>query len=57
MKTISTLEPPAYRGGIGTPVSARRGMVALSLPVGDAECARLVEAVGEFVQARGPLLP
>ena len=36
---------------------ARRGMVALSLPVGDAECARLVEAVGEFVQARGPLLP
>ncbi len=32
MKTISTLEAPAYRGGIGTPVSARRGMVATSQP-------------------------
>lgn len=36
---------------------ARRGMVALSLPVGDAECARFVDAVGEFAQVRKPLLP
>ncbi len=35
---------------------ARRGMVALSLPVGAADLDRFVAAVGEFVQARGPLL-
>jgi glutamate-1-semialdehyde 2,1-aminomutase len=34
---------------------ARRGMVALSLPIGDAECDRLVAAVGEFVESRAPL--
>jgi glutamate-1-semialdehyde 2,1-aminomutase len=36
---------------------ARRGMAALTLPVGDADCARYVEAVAEFAAARGPLLP
>jgi glutamate-1-semialdehyde 2,1-aminomutase len=36
---------------------ARRGLAALSLPVGDAECARYVEAVTEFAAVRGPLLP
>jgi glutamate-1-semialdehyde 2,1-aminomutase len=36
---------------------ARRGLAALSLPVGDAECARFVAAVAEFAAARGPLLP
>ncbi len=35
---------------------ARRGMVALSLPVGAAEIGRFVGAVAEFVEARGPLL-
>lgn len=35
---------------------ARRGMVALSLPVGQAELDRFVQAVGEFVHARGALL-
>jgi glutamate-1-semialdehyde 2,1-aminomutase len=35
---------------------ARRGMVALSLPVTDADCARYVAAVEEFVAARRPLL-
>jgi glutamate-1-semialdehyde 2,1-aminomutase len=35
---------------------ARRGMAALSLPVSDADCARYVAAVEEFVAARGPLL-
>ncbi len=35
---------------------ARRGMTALSLPVGDADCARYVAAVEEFVAARAPLL-
>ncbi len=35
---------------------ARRGMVALSLPVGDAECARYVAAVDAFCAARKPLL-
>jgi glutamate-1-semialdehyde 2,1-aminomutase len=35
---------------------ARRGMAALSLPVTDADCARYVEAVAEFVAARRPLL-
>jgi glutamate-1-semialdehyde 2,1-aminomutase len=36
---------------------ARRGMAALSLPVGDADCARYVAAVEEFLAARGPLWP
>lgn len=36
---------------------ARRGMVALSLPVGEAECARFVAAVEEFCAVRRPLLP
>lgn len=36
---------------------ARRGMVALSLPVGQAECDRFVDAVAEFAAARAPLLP
>lgn len=35
---------------------ARRGMVTLSLPVGEAECVRFVEAVAEFADARKPLL-
>lgn len=35
---------------------ARRGMVAMSLPVGDAECARYVAAVDAFCAARKPLL-
>ncbi len=35
---------------------ARRGMAALSLPVGDADCARYVAAVEEFASARRPLL-
>lgn len=35
---------------------ARRGMVALSLPVTDADCARYVGAVEEFIAARRPLL-
>ncbi|MCO6418472.1 aminotransferase class III-fold pyridoxal phosphate-dependent enzyme [Siccirubricoccus sp. KC 17139] len=35
---------------------ARRGMAALSLPVTDADCARYVAAVEEFVAARKPLL-
>jgi glutamate-1-semialdehyde 2,1-aminomutase len=35
---------------------ARRGMMALSLPVGDREADRLAEAVGEFLAVRGPLL-
>jgi glutamate-1-semialdehyde 2,1-aminomutase len=35
---------------------ARRGMMALSLPIGDAECDRLAEAVGEFLQTRASLL-
>jgi glutamate-1-semialdehyde 2,1-aminomutase len=36
---------------------ARRGMVTLSLPVGDAEVQRYVDAVSEFIEARRPLLP
>ncbi|MBR0672838.1 aspartate aminotransferase family protein [Neoroseomonas soli] len=36
--------------------TARRGMVALTLPVGDAEAARYVAAVEEFCEARKPLL-
>ena len=35
---------------------ARRGMAALSLPVGDAERARYVAAVDRFCAARKPLL-
>ena len=35
---------------------ARRGMAALSLPVTDADCARYVGAVEEFIAARRPLL-
>ena len=35
---------------------ARRGMVAMSLPVGDAECARYAAGVEEFGAARGSLL-
>ncbi len=35
---------------------ARRGMVAMSLPVGEAECARFVAAVARFCLVRGPLL-
>ena len=35
---------------------ARRGMVALSLPVGEPELARFTAAVAEFVAARRPLL-
>ncbi|HYF09069.1 MAG TPA: aminotransferase class III-fold pyridoxal phosphate-dependent enzyme, partial [Acetobacteraceae bacterium] len=35
---------------------ARRGMVALSLPVTDADCARFVSAVDEFCAARKPVL-
>ena len=36
---------------------ARRGMIAMSLPVGDAECDRLVAAVDEFCALRRPLMP
>ncbi|MBK1662703.1 aspartate aminotransferase family protein [Paracraurococcus ruber] len=35
---------------------ARRGMVALSLPVTEADCGRYVAAVEEFIAARRPLL-
>lgn len=35
---------------------ARRGMINLSLPIGDAECDLLVNAVDEFIQNRGTLL-
>jgi glutamate-1-semialdehyde 2,1-aminomutase len=35
---------------------ARRGMMALSLPIGDAECDQLADAVGEFLQSRASLL-
>jgi glutamate-1-semialdehyde 2,1-aminomutase len=35
---------------------ARRGMLILSLPIGEAECDRLAEAVEEFLSARAPLL-
>jgi glutamate-1-semialdehyde 2,1-aminomutase len=34
---------------------ARRGMLALSLPIGAAECEHLLAALGEFVETRGPL--
>jgi glutamate-1-semialdehyde 2,1-aminomutase len=36
---------------------ARRGMIALSLPVGDAEIDRMVAAVADFAEARAALLP
>lgn len=36
---------------------ARRGMVALSLPVGHAECERFVAAVDEYCASRAPLFP
>ena len=35
---------------------ARRGMIAMSLPIGDAECARLVAAVEEFCALRRPFM-
>ena len=35
---------------------ARRGMIALSLPVGDPECNTLVDAFAEFLTERRPLL-
>ena len=35
---------------------ARRGMIALSLPIGAAECDRLVAALEEFITTRRPLL-
>lgn len=35
---------------------ARRGMINLSLPIGEAECDRLCAAVEEFVSTRKPLL-
>jgi glutamate-1-semialdehyde 2,1-aminomutase len=35
---------------------ARRGMMTLCLPIGDAECGKLVAAVEEFLSARGSLL-
>lgn len=35
---------------------ARRGMVAMSLPIGSAECERLVAAVDEFCALRAPLM-
>jgi glutamate-1-semialdehyde 2,1-aminomutase len=35
---------------------ARRGMTALSLPVGEAEAARFIEAVATFAAERAPLL-
>ncbi len=34
---------------------ARRGMINLSLPIGDAECDRLVHAVEVFIDTRNPL--
>jgi glutamate-1-semialdehyde 2,1-aminomutase len=35
---------------------ARRGMIAMSLPIGDAECDRLVGAVEEFCALRRPFM-
>jgi glutamate-1-semialdehyde 2,1-aminomutase len=35
---------------------ARRGMIAMSLPIGDSECERLLAAVDEFCALRSPLL-
>lgn len=34
---------------------ARRGMINLSLPIGDAECDRLVHAVELFIETHNPL--
>ena len=36
--------------------TARRGMIALSLPIGKDECGKLIHAVDEFVTTRMPLL-
>ena len=36
---------------------ARRGMIAMSLPIGDAECDRLIAAVDEFCTLRRPFIP
>jgi glutamate-1-semialdehyde 2,1-aminomutase len=36
---------------------ARRGMIAMSLPIGEAECDRLVAAVDEFCALRRPFMP
>ena len=33
---------------------ARRGMIAMSLPIAEAECDRLAAAVEEFCTLRGP---
>ena len=35
---------------------ARRGMMALCLPIGDAECDKLAAAVEDFLQSRRSLL-
>jgi glutamate-1-semialdehyde 2,1-aminomutase len=35
---------------------ARRGMIAMSLPIGDGECAQLVAAVEEFCSLRRPFM-
>ena len=35
---------------------ARRGMMNLSLPIGDAECEKMTQAFEEFVSVRGNLL-
>jgi glutamate-1-semialdehyde 2,1-aminomutase len=35
---------------------ARRGMMALSLPIGDAECDLLADAVAEFLESRASLM-
>jgi glutamate-1-semialdehyde 2,1-aminomutase len=35
---------------------ARRGMLALSLPIGDGECDRLISALTEFVESRASLV-
>jgi glutamate-1-semialdehyde 2,1-aminomutase len=35
---------------------ARRGMIAMSLPIGDAECDRLIVAVDEFCTLRRPFM-
>jgi glutamate-1-semialdehyde 2,1-aminomutase len=36
---------------------ARRGMIAMSLPIGEAECDRVVAAVDEFCALRQPFMP
>jgi glutamate-1-semialdehyde 2,1-aminomutase len=35
---------------------ARRGFIALSLPIGDAECDRIVAEVADFIERRADLL-